>query len=181
MVCYKWGIFEREGYILSVGLTFLLSTTAAVSGSYHCSNEVRVAEESTVETWNISKTTQVGWVYLKLVAKDGEIVYEADGFIIGCISRVEDSGPFPVTYVNHRIYFDDGSCLFTRDDMAIPDFYPEIEIPKTSFPILETITQVRGTKIFHKGYADGITARGYMTPEPGGDNYFELSGAICLG
>ena len=92
---------------------------------------------------------------MKLVAKDGEIVYEADGFIIGCISRVEDSGPFPVTYVNHRIYFDDGSCLFTRDDMAIPDFYPEIEIPKTSFPILETRIQLRSAiLVFMQPYAE---------------------------
>lgn len=166
--------------LVSVGVAFLLSTTVAVSDSYQCDNLVQVAEESTVETWNISKTTQVGWVYLKLVAEDGGIVYEADGFLIGRVSKIEDSGPFPVTYLNHRIYFDDGSRLFTKDDMAVPDFYPEIEIPEGSIPVLETITQMRGTRMLKGGRTDGITAKGYITPTAGGENYFELSGSVCM-
>jgi hypothetical protein len=166
--------------LLSVGLACVLSSTSAVSESHHCDLLVTVGEESTVETWNISKTMQVGSVFLKLFDEHGETVYEADGMVIGRISRVDNSGPYPVTYVNHRIYFDDGSRLFTRDDMALPDFYPEIEIPEGSIPVLETITQVKGTGAFQYGYTDGITARGFMTPVPGGENYFELSGTICM-
>ncbi len=166
--------------LLSVGLACALSSAVVVSAPHHCNLLVTVAEGSTVETWNISKKMQVGWVYLRLQDELGETVYEADGMVIGRITRVDNSGPYPVTYVNHRIYFDDGSRLFTKDDMALPDFYPEIEIPEGSIPVLETITQVKGSGAFQYGYTDGITARGFMTPVPGGDNYFELSGTICM-
>ncbi len=166
--------------LLSVGVACLLSSASAVSQPSSCNLLVTVAEESTVETWNISKKVQVGWVYMKLVSDEGNIIFEEEGMVVGRISRIDNSGPFPVTYINHQIYFDDGSRLFTKDDMALPDFYPEIVIPDDSIPVLETITQARGTGIFHHAYTEGITARGFITPEPGGDNYFELSGTICL-
>jgi hypothetical protein len=163
-----------------VCVTFLLSSTVAVSSPENCDFLVTVAEESIVETWSISQTTQVGSVFLKLVTEDGEVVYEADGFIIGRISRIDDSGPFPVTYLNHRMFLEDGSRIITKDDMALPDFYPEIEVPEGSIPVMEHITQVRGTRFFRGAYTDGIVAKGYFTPQLGGENYLELSGTICM-
>ena len=140
-----------------------------------------------VTTENITSTLQIGNINLML-GSDGEF-FSKTGSIVGNITGANDIGS---TFLSHVARFSMGDSFNTTGDiaeLAFPEsndynpvrLFDEYGKP-CSFYIHETISNIpHGTGFFRNITSIEMFADGYVSSCPGGnENYFDLSGEICV-
>jgi len=148
-----------------------------------------------VTTENITSTLQMGNINLML-GTDGE-VFSKTGSLVGNITGADGFG---ATLLSHVARFSQGDSFNTTDDNAVLAFpesngYSPVRLfdedgnllldedgNPCSFYIHETISNIpHGTGFFRNVTSVEMFADGYVSSCPSGsENYFDLSGELCV-
>ena len=160
----------------------LLASLTAIGHSGSAFAEVCYEASGTVTTENITSTLQMGSIDL-ILSEDGSTIFDEHGSLVGNITGADGFG---TTILSHKARFPQGDSFVTSGDKAMP-VYPyvgdvdEEGIP-CSFWIHETIEKTaKGTRLFKNVTYVSISADGYVSNCPTeNENFFELSGTLCL-
>ena len=135
-----------------------------------------------VTTQNITSTLQIGNISLTL-SNSGSSVFTETGSLVGNITGTDGFGR---TLLSHKARFSQGDSFVTNDDTA-ELVYPYVRSTledgtPCSFWIHETINNIaKGTRFFKDVISSEVYADGYISNCPSDNqNYFELSGQICV-
>ena len=170
--------------MLSKILTITLLVCALFIGQTKTSlAETCYTATGSVDTVNLTPTTQFGTIDLTLTDSGGKTRFNESGFLIGNITGTDESGS---SYLSHRALFPRKTGFVTQGDKAdpVPPFVRKTLDDGTpcSYWIHETISQLaKGRKIFSKVTSVEIYADGYISSCPDeNQNWFELSGQMCV-
>ena len=139
--------------------------------------------EGAVQTINVSSNVQVGDVDLILSDAAGVVVLAESGSISG---NITGNDGFGTIYLSHTVRLAQGDSFVTSNDRAqlVYPFVRNVEADGTacSYWIHETIDNiVNGTRFFRNVSSAEIFADGYISNcSTENENYFDLSGRICL-
>ena len=165
-----------------VALTLLAST--AITGYANTAlAETCYTAGGSVTTENVTTTLQMGNMSLMLSNSDDVMVFSESGSLVGNITGADGYG---ATLLSHKARFAQGDSFVTNGDKAVLVFpyirdYLENGTP-CSFFIEETISNIElGTRFFKNVTSVRVTANGHISNCPNdNENYFELSGTLCV-
>jgi len=168
--------------VIAITLT-LFSSTALIGYSSTSFAEACYSAGGTVTTENVTPTLQMGDISLTLTNTDDGTVFSETGSLVGNITGTDGIGS---TLLSHKARFPQGDSFLTKDDKA-DLVYPYVRSTledgtPCSFWIHETISNIaKGTRFFKNVTSVEVFADGYISNCPGeNENYFELSGELCL-
>ena len=164
-----------------VAITLLASTTM-VGYSTTLFAETCYDASGSVTTENITSALQIGNISLTL-GDSSSPVFSGTGSLVGNITGADSFG---VTLLSHKARFTQGDSFVTSGDKA-ELVYPYVretlaDGTPCSFYIHETISNIaKGTRFFKNVTSGSIFADGYISNCPNqNENYFELSGQLCV-
>jgi|GEM_PF-1505252 len=161
----------------------LLASTAIIGYSNTLFAEACYDAGGTVTTENVTSTLQIGNISLTLNDLDGGMVFSETGTLVGNITGTDSFG---ATLLSHKARFPQGNSFVTNDDRAelvFPYVRDSLEDgTPCSFWIHETISNIaKGTRFFSNVTSAEVFADGYISNCPhDNENYFELSGTLCV-
>ena len=162
--------------ILPVSLALAAMAATQVATGACPDKALETSVSGVVTTRNLSEVMQVGSISLQLTSVDKQkVVFDDSGALIGRITdqSVDEYGR-PVSHLDHTIVFDGGDSIETTGDAAVISGYAD----QCNLIVEEVISDFWGTKAFKKA-SGSIHATGTINV-CGGENYFELSGTVCL-
>jgi hypothetical protein len=166
----------------------LLTSTTLLSYSGTTFAQMCYQAGGTVTTENVTPTLQIGNIDLTLSDSNGAAFNET-GSLVGNITGAEGAG---VILLSHAAKFPKGNNFVTNADKAFivgvrlyddfGNFLVDEEGNFCSFLIHESITEIAGGTRFFKNVIEvSISADGYISNCPAeNNNYFELSGSLCV-
>lgn len=171
-----------------LAITLLASTI--ISGSLAAQTCYNASGSVTTE--NVTSTLQIGSISLTLSDQSNDmVVFNEIGTLVG---NITGNDGFGTTLLSHVAKFPQGNRFVTNGDvagLAFPEpYYSPVrntvdgtpEGTPCSFWIREKISNiVQGTRFFNNVSSVDIYADGYISSCPDdNENYFEISGSLCV-